>query len=312
MLIDFEKWHGCHNDFLLVKLTRDDTLVGSLRRAAPALCRRDGSGVGADGIIAIVYDEGSEGLDPTGIFIINSDGSLAANCGNGLRCVAMSLFLQSGESRRHFDFKVFDDLKSDQPHIVAAEILAPAEGRTPLVALAMGVPTIGEAWPLYGEAKAALEKLATGGNRPWLTASWGGGEIGNPHVVIPCETELLGTFVAIGQSLQSVGDGLNVHLVAERQATEKEKQEGHRYLGRGIGTSYEMKTYERGAGETAACGSGACLVAAIALSQGLEERNDWLRVVMPGGAVYLHQPAADEPVLLAGPASVVFRGVFDL
>lgn len=312
MLIDFEKWHGCRNDFLLVKLTRDDTLLGSLRRAAPALCLRDGSGVGADGIIAIVYDEGNEGLDPAGVFIINSDGSLAANCGNGLRCAAMSLFLQSGESRRHFDFKVFDDLKANQPHIVAAEILAPAEGRTPLVALAMGVPTLGEAWPLYGEAKSALEKLAADTKQPWLTATWGGGEIGNPHVVMPCEVEQLSSLVQVGQSLQSVGDGLNVHLVAEREATADEKREGHRFLGRGIGTSYEMKTFERGAGETAACGSGACMVAAIALSQGLEERQEWLRVVMPGGAVYLHQPAADEPVLLAGPATVVFRGVFDL
>lgn len=312
MLIDFEKWHGCRNDFLLVKLSLDDTIIHSLQKAAPRLCTRDGSGIGADGIIAIGYERSNSGLDPDGIYIINSDGSLAANCGNGLRCAAMSLYLQSGGKTEHFDFKIYDDLKTDAPHLVTAEILRPAEGRTPLVALGMGVPEVNSGWPAFPDAKAALESLAKERQWPWLIEEFGAGSIGNPHIVVFTDEANLGHWQEVGQSLQSFGNGINVHLVAERPATAEEKQEGHRYLGKGIDMSYDMRIYERGAGVTPACGSGACMVAAIALSHDLGDRSQWLRVVMQGGAVYLHQPAADEPVRMAGPADVVFRGVFDL
>lgn len=323
MLIDFEKWHGCRNDFLLVKLAHDDTLIHSLQKAAPRLCTRDGSGIGADGIIALAYAPSSgsseSSLDPDAVYIINSDGSLAANCGNGLRCAAMSLYFEAQQrgltdEQPHFSFPIVNELGKPSCHTVAADIISPAEGSTPLVALMMGVPEVGEDWPQFGEARDTVHKAAERLDLPWLTQSFGAGSIGNPHIVVWTEEENLRYFEQVGAELQAFdgGAGINAHLAAERPATTDERREGQRLLGAAIDSSFEIKIYERGAGVTPACGSGACMVAAIAWSSDLEDRSQWLRVVMPGGTVYLQQPAKDEPVRMAGPAEVVFRGVLNL
>lgn len=324
MLVDFEKWHGCRNDFMLIKLSLDNTLIHSLQKAAPKLCSRDGSGVGADGIIAIAFAPSNDSLDPDAVFIINSDGSLAGNCGNGLRCAAMSLYQESlrlnpEHPQSHFEFPIFSSLASgaltadsEAAHRVSAEIISPAEGNVPLAALAMGRPAVNEAWPQYEEAKATLSEVAKQQDLPWLLADFGAGDIGNPHVVVFTELEHLSHSIAVGTAMQSFAGGINAHLVSERPATDIELREGHRFLAAAIDMTYEMKIFERGAGETPACGSGACMVAAIALADDLADRSQWLRVVMPGGAVYLQQESPDDPVRMAGPAEVVYRGVFSL
>ena len=90
MILKFEKWHGAKNDFILTWLLGDDDVIfDSLVRQAPTLCARDGSGVAADGLL-VMHISDREQVFADRLSIINSDGSLAETCGNGIRCAALS------------------------------------------------------------------------------------------------------------------------------------------------------------------------------------------------------------------------------
>src|SRR5690606_32979571 len=93
------KWHGTKNDFIIIRISSadGDLVLESIKRQTQSLCDRR-SGVGADGIL-VLHSEQRGDLTPHGLTIINSDGSLAKNCGNGLRCAALSILrahLQNG------------------------------------------------------------------------------------------------------------------------------------------------------------------------------------------------------------------------
>ena len=80
MLVPFEKWHGCKNDFIVVWLEpQAKEVFQSLQKRASQICARDGAGVGADGILVLHQDSRND-LQPATMTIINKDGSLAANC----------------------------------------------------------------------------------------------------------------------------------------------------------------------------------------------------------------------------------------
>src|SRR6476620_5995215 len=96
MELEFEKWHGNKNDFILTWFVHDQVTFEALRREAPALCNRDGSGIGADGIL-VLHVQTKRDVMPTQLTIINSDGSLAETCGNGIRCAALSILTRHWE-----------------------------------------------------------------------------------------------------------------------------------------------------------------------------------------------------------------------
>ena len=112
MIVDFEKWHGCRNDFLVIWSTHNEAnyLLGSLQRQASALCSRKGEGVGADGLL-ILLTESRADLKPDKLVIINADGSLASNCGNGLRCAALSVYKKICQYGHVSDEPEFIELK---------------------------------------------------------------------------------------------------------------------------------------------------------------------------------------------------------
>ena len=89
MKIKFEKWHGCRNDFILIWLGPNQEITyDAIIRKTPFLCSKLGDGIGADGMI-ILHHLGEE-HNPDRISIINSDGSIAQTCGNGIRCAALA------------------------------------------------------------------------------------------------------------------------------------------------------------------------------------------------------------------------------
>ena len=93
MEIHFEKWHGCHNDFIIIhnSCEQKNNILPSLQKAAKYLCSHSGDGIGADGILLLCHQQ-KDNTANTELVIINKDGSLADNCGNGLRCAAASIF----------------------------------------------------------------------------------------------------------------------------------------------------------------------------------------------------------------------------
>lgn len=303
MDVTFEKWHACHNDFLIVRLKHyQKELYQALLKQASKLCLRSAAGVGADGVL-ILTDPKDPDQEEIELTIVNSDGSIAQNCGNGIRCAALYAFGQAQaeykHSAEHMGLLVAG--QSKQVRLV--------DSRKSLVAVQMGVPRfqLENEWhqalvDQLGEAEGLLKELSV----DRFTSV----ELGNKHVVLFGKNHDKELFCRVGQILQGFNqnEGINVHLIEEM-----ELPEGAPQLVRGkLQEAYQMQSFERGVGYSLACGSGACSVARSVFEDGLLDRSGYLAIKMPGGYVYVQQEENDEDILMIGSAQRVFVGSIDL
>lgn len=312
MYLTFEKWHGCLNDFIVVWTTDADSdlVIGSLKRQAVKLCDRHG-GIGADGLL-ILQSARRDDLTPERLTIVNSDGSLAKNCGNGLRCAASSVL------KRHRDKGDPKDL----PEIVELTVEGVAmtsrfmktDATYPLVAVDMGIPHLGNNVPWHDAAISAVKQVAQMIGEPDLATDVAVCEIGNPHIVITTDKASRELMLKVGPALQknAAWDGVNVHLVKPASVSDRDQARAGQELGQRLNELCTVYVWERGAGETMACGSGACAIAAAAFHTGLSDRDGWFGVDMPGGRLYVRQAEDSEPALLAGPAAFVYSGTIEI
>ena len=276
-MIVFEKWHGCLNDFIVVNVNAE-TLLPTMRllvKHAKRLCDRDGSGVGADGIIISCAGERYS------VWIINSDGSFAKNCGNGLRCAAMAFFRNQAASRLEITIG---------GRVVTCSLFSPSERRM-LVAVDMGNVLTDKDLPWYEDIKEHVERTLTELQLPAI--SFKVCELVNKHLVF--FTSRVRYLEQLGPLLQKFADGMNVHIVWPTKGT------------RGL---YKARTYERGVGMTAACGTGACAIAAAVFVD--EDLGKWIKIKMPGGLLQVKKTEISEHFTLAGSAQFVFRGELEL
>ena len=274
-MITFEKWHGCLNDFIIVDVNAE-TLLPTMRvlvKNVKRLCARDGSGVGADGIIISCAGERYS------VWIINRDGSFAKNCGNGLRCAAMAFFRNQATSRLEITIG---------GRLVTCSLFSPSERRM-LVAVDMGNVETDHSLPWYDEVKEYIDQTLTKLQLPSI--SFKVCEIGNKHLVF--FTSRIRHLEQLGPLLQQFDDGVNVHIVWPAK-----------------GTLYKARTYERGVGMTAACGTGACAIAAAVISG--DDLGKWIKIKMPGGLLQVKRNEISEHYTLAGSAQFVFRGELDM
>jgi diaminopimelate epimerase len=312
MFIDFEKWHGTKNDFVIVRLSSadGDLVLSSIKRLAKSICDRN-TGIGADGILVLHSAQRGE-LTPDRLTIINSDGSLAKNCGNGLRCAALSIL------RAHLEKGDPNDLPE------AVELMVEGVGLTcrflnnqtinSLVAVEMPDAKVGKNVPWGTNVLQAttkhLETLGLNKSQYELEVC----DLGNPHVVISTEGASRDLMLKIGPPMQKLSelDGINVHVIKSAVLSDKDRAIAKNQLGHTVTELFTMYVWERGAGETMACGTGACAVGLTALASGLTDRSEWIAVDMPGGRVYVNQKSADDAVTLAGPATFVFSGKIEI
>lgn len=308
MFIPIEKWHGCKNDFIVTWMisTDKDTVLESLRRLASRICNRDGSGIGSDGIL-VIETQTRKDVGPVALHIVNADGSLAENCGNGLRCAAMSVRRKS-----HRDFN--QEIDGVTFKVMDRAIDCRFTGKTtyPLVAVTMPVPEVNKSNAWHAEALDDYARLAK--EHSELKGDVSTVSVGNPHIVA-FVTEASGELaLRAGKPLQSLrgGDGVNVHVSHQEEVTDKDKMRAKAELGEPIGELYKVWPWERGVGLTQACGTGACAVAVAAYDSGSLDRSEWVAVDMPGGRLYAKQSSEDEPVILAGPAVFVFSGEIEI
>lgn len=272
MAIAFSKMHGAGNDFVLLDLRSG--------RAAPdaALARAMGdrhTGVGFDQLLTI---EASELPGCVARYRIwNSDGTQARQCGNGARCVAAWLVRDGAAVPPRF--------KLDSPAgVIAVECLA--DGR---FELDMGRPEFDPARiPLLGEEEQAHYQLELEGMR----LDFGAVSMGNPHAVLVVPDIALAEVADVGPTLQAAAsfpESVNVGFAQILSPSE-----------------INLRVHERGAGETLACGSGACAAVAILVRQGRVGRH--VDVHLPGGTLVIDWPSDDAPLRMAGPATFVFEG----
>jgi diaminopimelate epimerase len=288
----------------------ESEVLDSLKRQAKRLCSREGEGLGADGIL-VLQQSSHDDLLPSKLTVINSDGSIAKNCGNGLRCAAQSILKRNLE----------EGFKDEVPEGVELEIEGQSffcryMGRTqttensrqyPLIAVEIGVPTIGDGVSFSQEFKQVYSQ-STG----MLPQDYTLVELGNPHVVFQLDEVYRDQIEEFGPILQEGWDGINVHIIATKEVSEDDRRNASNRIGATIDDLYEAWTWERGAGLTQACGSGASAIAATLFESGECSRSEWVGVDMPGGRLYCKQDEDDDPVILAGPAEYVARGFLEV
>ena len=271
----FSKMHGAGNDFVVLDL-RDGTPPPDA-----ALCRALAdrhAGVGCDQILTIEDPRSVGAIAAYGIW--NADGSPARQCGNGARCVAAWLVRDGSAPASEF---VLDSPAGSH----AVEGLGHGRFR-----IAMGLPDFAPARiPLDGfvQAQDAYTLRVDG-----VALEVGAVSMGNPHALLVVDHVEAAPVDALGPALQrqpAFPDSVNVGF-AHIEARDR----------------IRLRVYERGVGETLACGSGACAAAAILMRRGLVDRN--VAVVLPGGELTIEWPRDDAPVTMAGPAAFVFEGEF--
>jgi diaminopimelate epimerase len=254
--LEFEKWHGIGNDFVLLDGVPSAIDSEALADLALELCHRT-FGVGADGLLVALPSE----VAAARMVMLNPDGSEAEMCGNGLRCFARWWhLLHGGESR--FDIETGAGLRSC---LVDGGLVEVDMGRV------VAIP--------------GLEPVEVEGQ----TMKSFGVDVGNPHLVVflPDDREI--DLAIEGAKLErhsAFPNRVNVHFVSR------------------IDGGLRMQTWERGAGITMACGTGACAVAFAARSEGWSE--DSVAVQLPGGRLAIR--LVDDRVLMRGPAERSFVG----
>lgn len=271
----FTKMQGAGNDFVVI-----DTLAGATMPDA-TLARRLADrrfGIGCDQIMVI-----EAALQPGSSYsyrILNADGSLAGQCGNGARCVAQFLRLRYG---------LVDGAVLDSPGgPVSVHFRDQGE-----VELALAVPKFAPAAiPFVARSEAKRYRLDVLGGSHWICAL----SMGNPHALLLVEQLDAASVAELGSAIEThprFPDRCNVGFAQILNPHH-----------------LRLRVWERGVGETLACGSGAC-AAVVALSR-LGLLQPAAEVDLPGGRLSVRWPGAGQPVYLAGPAHIVFDGEFPL
>ena len=272
MAMAFSKMHGAGNDFVVLDLRGG--APAPLAARVRALGNRH-TGIGFDQLLSI---EDSARADCVAAYRVwNNDGSRAGQCGNGARCIAAWLVRDGVAVAPHF--------RLDAPEgVVDVECLA--DGR---FALDMGVPEF---------APARIPMAADGENSGYeqrldsTTVRFGAVSMGNPHAVVVVEDITNAPVATLGPALQATDrfpEGVNVGFAQLHSRS-----------------AIHLRVYERGAGETLACGSGACAAVAVLVRQGLLDRH--VDVHLPGGTLVIDWPDDGASVRMSGPAAFVFEG----
>lgn len=270
----FSKMHGAGNDFVVLDL-RDGAQPPS-----PGLCRALAdrhTGVGCDQILTVEPPANRGALASYRIW--NSDGSPSGQCGNGARCVAAWLLRAGATDAARFELE-------SPAGTHAVEVLGDGHYR-----IAMGAPRFDPAQvPMTGVAQQApIYELTL----PHVGAlRIGAVSMGNPHAVIEVADVVAAEVARIGAALQAsplFPDSANVGFAE--------------VVDRG---RIRLRVYERGVGETLACGSGACAAVAVLVRAGRLDRE--VAVSLPGGELRIAWPDDAAQVSMAGPTAFVFEG----
>lgn len=271
--MNFTKMHGLGNDFIVVA-------AGEVPRGAAEMARRlcdRHFGIGADGLVFVLPSSAAD----IGMRIYNADGSEAEQCGNAVRCVGKYAFERGLVRSRELTVETGAGLQ---------RIWLEGSGETvERVSVDMGAPVLrGPDIPVALDREPVVrEPVEAGGRTFHFTAV----SMGNPHAVIFLEEW-------DGVNVGETGPLIEGHPLFPRRVN----VEFARVLGPG---EVEMRVWERGCGETLACGTGACATVVAGVLEGRMRRK--AVVHLRGGDLEIEW-RPEGPVYMTGPAVEVFRG----
>lgn len=275
----FTKMHGLGNDYVYVNCFEEKI------DNPPAVARFVSDrhfGIGSDGLIMIKPSKTAD----FEMEMYNADGSRGEMCGNGIRCVAKYVYDYGLTDKTQISVETLGGIKYLD--------LTVEDGKVSLVKVDMGKPELeADLIPIISEREQVIdEPIEVDGKEYHMT----GVSMGNPHAVIYVDD-------VKGLDLEKIGP----------------KFENHERFPKRINTEFvhcidrqtvEMRVWERGSGETLACGTGACAVAVSSILNNLTDTQ--VTVKLLGGDLQIEWDREKDRVFMTGPATVVFDGVIDI
>ena len=276
----FTKMQGIGNDYLLINCFEE--YVPDPSRLAVEMCREH-VGVGADGIVLLEPGESS----PFAMRIFNRDGSEAEMCGNAARCIGKFVYERGMTLDTAFSLDTRSGIRALQLQV--------QDGRVESVTVDMGTPVLNPSEiPVDLPGQMVLRhRLQVLGQMWFITCV----SMGNPHVVIFVEDVNRIPLEQVGPQIET--DSLFPERVNVSFAQIVDKND------------IVMRVWERGIGETAACGTGACAVAVAAVENGFCTRGADIDVRLPGGTLVVRYQE-DGKVWLTGDANTDFTGTIEI
>lgn len=275
----FTKMHGCGNDYVYINCMEKPVK----QPAALAKWVSDRHfGIGSDGLILICPSEAADFR----MAMYNADGSEGEMCGNGIRCIAKYVY----------DYGLTDKTKLSIETKAGVKYLdlTLENGKVSLVKVNMGSPILEPARiPVVSEKERVVdEPVSVDGKQYYFT----GVSMGNPHAVVFVED-------TASLDLEKIGPSFEHHeLFPERINTEFVQVLNQNEI--------NMRVWERGSGETLACGTGTCASAVACVLAG--RTGEHLTVHLLGGDLQIFYDRAADTVWMTGPATVVFDGEIDI
>lgn len=275
----FTKMHGLGNDYVYVNCFEEKI------DNPPAVARFVSDrhfGIGSDGLIMINPSKTAD----FEMEMYNADGSRGEMCGNGIRCVAKYVYDYGLTDKTQISVETLGGIKYLD--------LTVEDGKVSLVKVDMGKQELeADLIPIISEREQVIdEPIEVDGKEYHMT----GVSMGNPHAVIYVDD-------VKGLDLEKIGP----------------KFENHERFPKRINTEFvhcidrqtvEMRVWERGSGETLACGTGACAVAVSSILNNLTDTQ--VTVKLLGGDLQIEWDREKDRVFMTGPATVVFDGVIDI
>lgn len=275
----FTKMHGIGNDYVYVNCFEET--VKDPNKTSRFVSDRH-FGIGSDGLILIKPSDVADfEMD-----MYNSDGSQGAMCGNGIRCVAKYVYDYGLTDKTQISINTKSGIKYLD--------LTVEDGKVALVKVNMGAPdTIAKNIPIVSDKELVIdEPILVDGKEYRMT----GVSMGNPHAVVYIDD-------VKGLDIEKIGPKFENHKVfPDRVNTEFCKVlDDH---------TVEMRVWERGAGETLACGTGACAVAVASILNGYTKEEVTIKLL--GGDLKIFWDRKENLVYMTGPATVVFDGEIEI
>ena len=277
--LQFTKMQGLGNDYVYVDCTKKK--LENASEVAVKVSDRH-FGIGSDGLILI----NASSVADFEMEMYNADGSRGEMCGNGIRCVAKYVYDYGLTDQTHISVETLGGIKYLD--------LTVEEGRVRQVRVDMGRPMLCPAEiPVIANGESVIDMpIEVDGTEYRMTAVG----MGNPHTVVFVED-------VDGLEIEQIGPKFEHHpCFPNRVNTEFVK-----VLDR---NTVKMRVWERGSGETLACGTGACAVAVACILNGLTENK--VIVQLLGGDLLIEWDREADKVYLTGPAEVVFDGEIEL
>ncbi|KXZ50784.1 hypothetical protein GPECTOR_15g469 [Gonium pectorale] len=283
--LTFSKYQGLGNDFILIDNRNSSEPVVTPEQAVK-ICDRN-FGIGGDGVIFALPPVGDTDFT---MRIFNSDGSEPEMCGNGIRCLAK--FVNDLDKAGPRKYKIHTLAGLIQP-----EMLADGQVRVDMGQPILEGPKVPTTLAPTQGSTVVQQDLVVDGKTYKVTCV----SMGNPHAVIySCDgktikiDELDGELVTLGPKFERNA------VFPARTNTEFVEVVDRSHV--------RMVVWERGAGRTLACGTGACALVVAGILEGRIDRDKTCRVDLPGGPLQIEWRTSDNHIYMTGPAELVFAG----